>query len=311
MDQEYRKLLEKQGYGFIGEHSALKICGWTKKSIRDEGVCYKEKFYGIRAHRCIQMTPAVNFCDMDCVYCWRDRNNSPFGKADDPKEMLDKSIIEQERLLNGFGGLDKANKDKLKEAFAPMHVAISLNGEPTYYPKISELIKEIHNRGWSSFLVTNGQLPEVLEKIELPTQLYISLDSPTEDIHKKITRAKRKDSWERLMKSLDVMKKFKEKTRTTLRLTIIKGLNDVNPEGYAKLFDKADPTFIEVKAYMFVGASRQRLLLENMPRHHEVKEFAEEICKYCDYKIIDEQEASRVILLMKQDFDGRIMKWDD
>jgi tRNA wybutosine-synthesizing protein 1 len=60
---------------------------------------------------------------------------------------------------------------------------------------------------------------------------------------------------------------------------------------------------------MFVGASRQRLSIENMPRHHEVREFAQQICDHCDYKIIDEQPSSRVVLLMKKDFDGRIMKF--
>ena len=62
MQKELKLLLEKQQYAFIGEHSAIKICEWTKRSLKDQGVCYKEKFYGINSHRCCQMTPAVNFC---------------------------------------------------------------------------------------------------------------------------------------------------------------------------------------------------------------------------------------------------------
>ena len=45
--------------------------------------------------------------------------------------------------------------------------AISLTGEPTLYPKLPELIKEIHSRGKTSFLVTNGQHPEVLQKLKI------------------------------------------------------------------------------------------------------------------------------------------------
>jgi tRNA wybutosine-synthesizing protein 1 len=310
MDKEYyKKLLEKQHYSFVGEHSAVKTCTWTKKSLKDEGVCYKQQFYGINSHRCVQISVTVNFCDLSCVYCWRDRFNFPFEKIDEPKEVIEKSILAQRKLLSGLGGFEKLNKGKFKQAQNPIHFAISLTGETLYYPKLSELIKELKKRNMSSFVVTNGQLPKVLEKLEPPTQLYISIDSPNEQLHNKICMPEKKDSWQRLMKSLEIMKKLKKKTRTTLRLTMVKDYNMVHPEQYAKLIEKADPLFVEVKAYMFVGASRERLSIENMPRHHEIKTFAEEICRHCDYKIIDEHSPSRVALLMKEDFPERIMKF--
>ena len=84
-------------------------------------------------------------------------------------------------------------------------------------------------------------------------------------------------------------------------LSLSNNFNMEDPEGYAKLISIAEPHFIEVKAYMFVGASRLKLSMENMPRHPEVKEFAEQIAKASGYKIIDEHEASRVVLLMKED----------
>ena len=79
--------------------------------------------------------------------------------------------------------------------------------------------------------------------------------------------------------------------------------------GYANLIKIASPHFVEVKAYMLLGESRNRLRSENMPKHWEVRKFSEDICKYSGYKIIDEQESSRVVLLMKSDFNGRIMKF--
>ena len=67
------------------------------------------------------------------------------------------------------------------------------------------------------------------------------------------------------------------KTTTVIRITVIKGLNNINPEQYAELIEKANPKFIEIKAYMWVGYSRQRLEQKNMPRHEEVKDFSKQI----------------------------------
>jgi tRNA wybutosine-synthesizing protein 1 len=54
VDKEKKKNLEDQGYRIVKNHSAVKICRWTKNSIKNEGVCYKEKFYGIKSHKCCQ-----------------------------------------------------------------------------------------------------------------------------------------------------------------------------------------------------------------------------------------------------------------
>ena len=68
--------------------------------------------------------------------------------------------------------------------------------------------------------------------------------------------------------------------------------------------------FVEVKAYMWVGMSRERLEKSNMPEHEEVKKFAQDIAKHAEYKLVDEHEPSRVVSLMKEDFAGRVMKFD-
>ncbi len=312
MDAKYKALLEKQQYEFCGDHSAVKICSWTKQSLRGNGTCYKEKFYGIRAHRCLQMAPSVNFCGLDCIFCWRARHDEPYTSIDDPKVVVQASIKAQQHQLIGFKGNDKVSEKMIQDAMNPRHVAISLTGEPLTYPKVSELIQEYHNEGFTTFLVTNGQHPKVMRKMTLPTQLYVSLDAPNKDLLTQIDKAKNPDqAWENLLGSLDALKELKGKTRTTIRVTLIKGLNDVQPEEYAKLFERADADFIEVKAFMFIGSSRDRLEFENMPSSNEVKEFAEEICKHGNYKYIDEQFESRVVLLAKEDRPDRIMKFKD
>ena len=70
-----------------------------------------------------------------------------------------------------------------------------------------------------------------------------------------------------------------------------------NPEGYAQLIKKADPDYVEVKAYMCVGSSRERLTLDNMPEFNEVKDFAQKIGDECGKEIVNESEISRVVLL--------------
>lgn len=303
----YRKLLERQQYKFIGEHSAVKVCTWTKKSLRGQGVCYKQKFYGIKSHRCCQMSVTVNYCDMDCIYCWREHYNEPFTKIDDPATLVDKAVAAQRKLLTGFGGFENTDRNKFSEAQQPNQFAISLTGETLYYPHLSEFIRELKKRGFSSFVVTNGMLPDVLLKLEPPTQLYISLDAPDKELQEKLCKPLHKDSWERLLRSLDIAREIKDRTRTCLRITCIKDVNMISPSGYAELIKRAEPHFVEVKAYMFVGASRMKLSLENMPLHKDVAAFAQEIADAAGYIVVDEHGPSRVVLLMKKDFPERIM----
>jgi len=319
--ENYKDLLKKQHYEIVGNHSAVEICSWTKKSLRDEGTCYKQKFYGINCHKCCQMSPIYS-CDQKCIFCWRANEffpskNFDFDIAvDDPKKIIDGCIKSQIRKLSGFGGNEKTNPEKFAEAQEPMHFAISLTGEPTLYPKLGELISELHKRGKTSFLVTNGQHPEVLETLEkqgnLPTQLYVSLDATTPEEFKKINIPLNKDGWQRLNKTLDLLAKLK--CRKVIRITVIKGYNDKSIDGFAELLKKAQgnskiPLMVEVKSYMHVGYSRKRLPKEAMPRHSEIREFSEKLVKKLGWIVLDEQARSRVILLAPKEFKERIMKF--
>ncbi len=308
LTKEAKDLLEKQQYGLIGEHSACKICTWTKKSLRNEGECYKSKFYGIRSWLCCQMTPNLACCNR-CVFCWRDvtsyTDKDWSWKTDDPEIIYEGCLKQQKKLLSGFGGYKNINMKKWKESAEPMHFAISLSGEATQYPKLREFIELVHKKGKTTFLVTNGQYPDALKDLN-PTQFYVSITAPNEELYNKIDRPLHKDAWQRLIKTLDILK---NKKRATLRITLIKGMNDVYPEKYAELIKKANAKFVEVKAYMWVGSSQNRLKISNMPSHEEVVEFAKQIGKNCGYKIIDEQKPSRVVLLMKKDSKDRIMKF--
>ncbi len=310
-----KKDLEKQQYRFVGdkEHSAVKVCHYTKKSLKDEDFCYKQKFYGIKSHRCVQMTTSIG-CANACMFCWRDPITHPQKElhdiGDDPSQIIEDSMSAQRKLILGFKGNEKTSMKKYEEAQEPIHFALSLVGESITYPRINELIREIKARGKTSFLVTRGQHPDKMEILEPPTQLYISVDAPNKELFNKIDRPFFKDGWERLNRCLEILKTIKEKTRTVFRITLIKGMNDCDLEGYAQLIEKGDPTFIEVKGYMHVGGSMQFLKEENMPNFEEIREFSEKICRITGRKIIDSKEESNVVLIMKEDFEGRIMSFD-
>lgn len=293
--------LESSGYRFVGSHNhaAAKICHWTKQSILDRGVCYKEKFYGIESHRCLQMAPAVPNCQQKCEFCWRDLSYTQTqwnGEYDDPKTIIDEAIEAQNNLLCGFFGNDKANKEKLEESKTPTNAAISLAGEPMLYPEIDELIAEFNRRNFTTFVVSNGQCVDKLKNLENePYQLYLSLDAPTKKIYNEVCQPQISEGWDNLNQSLDTLASFN--SRTCIRTTCVKGRNMINPEKYGELIKKSNPDFVEIKAYMCVGSSRYRLTPDNMPTFDEVKSFAQKIGENCGKKIVNESEVSRVVLL--------------
>ncbi|MFB0543144.1 MAG: 4-demethylwyosine synthase TYW1, partial [Candidatus Bathyarchaeia archaeon] len=73
LPEELLRTYRKQQYQLAGGHSAVKTCHWTKESLRtgERRFCYKQKFYGIRTLRCLQMTPSLGKCLQRCLFCWR------------------------------------------------------------------------------------------------------------------------------------------------------------------------------------------------------------------------------------------------
>ena len=302
--------LKREKYQLVGKHSAVKKCSWLHQSLTKGKVCYKQKFYGIQSHRCLQMTPSVFYCTLRCLFCWRvqpeDLNinfkvdETAFPTPDDPKFIVEESILAQRRILSGYKAHVEIERKKYEEALNPNHAAISLTGEPTLYPLIGDLINEFHRKGMTTFLVTNGTNPKVLSQLNHePTQLYISLHAPNKEIFAKTCRPQIPHAWENVEESLELLKSFR--CPTVVRLTLVKDLNMTKIEDYAKLIQKTESTYVETKSYMYVGFSRKRLTYENMPTHDEIKVFAEKLSELTGYKIIDEARDSRVVLLSRLD----------
>jgi tRNA wybutosine-synthesizing protein 1 len=303
--------LKKAKYG-VYNHSAVELCHWTKKSFANEGSCYKHKFYGISTHQCMEMTPTAMNCENRCIYCWRpaeffDTLQMPEELVDEPDVIVNQLMAERKKLINGFYGNPKNDKKKLDESLLPAHYAISLSGEPTMYPKLPQLIRYL--RGLkatkSIFLVTNGQEPEMLRRLAredaLPTQIYLSTNASNKKMFHQINRPMHRDAWERWWESLRFLATVD--TRTVLRMTMIRGYNSC-PEfidEFAEMMSEGDPHFIELKSYMHVGMSTNRLEHGDMLSMEEVRGFANALCsKMQAFSAMDESEVSRIVVLQNQ-----------
>jgi tRNA wybutosine-synthesizing protein 1 len=219
---------------------------------------------------------------------------------DTPKEIVDGCFMAQEKILSGYKGNEKSDWRKFQEAQRPKHVAISLTGEPTLYEQLDDLIRTFHLKGLTTFLVSNGTLPSKLSKLsQEPTQLYISVCAPNEQVYKLVCRPLFPGAWAKLNETFGLLRSFK--CPTAIRITLVKGHNMSLINEYAKLVLKANPTYIETKAYMHIGFSNLRLGFDRMPMHGEVKDFAAQLAEKTGYKVINEAPESRVLLLSRLD----------
>jgi len=264
--------LKKEGYKLIGTHSAVKLCRWTKHQLRGRGGCYKHTFYGITSYQCMEATPSLA-CANKCVFCWRHHKNAVGKewrwKTDDPHYIVEQAVNTHVHMIREAKGIPGVRMDRWKEALTVRHCALSLVGEPIMYPRIDELLEDLHSRKISTFLVTNGQHPVAIESLRPITQLYVSVDAPTQESLIEIDRPLFQDAWDRLKQSLVSLKDKGQ--RTVARLTVVKGWNSDEVGGYAKLIALGHVSLVEVKGVTFCGKSdASNLNMSNSPWHHEV-----------------------------------------
>jgi tRNA wybutosine-synthesizing protein 1 len=232
------------------------------------------------------------------------------SEVDSPEEIIEGCVKGRKKLISGFGHFRDLNKGRFDESFGkfPSHWAISLSGEPTIYPKLSELVRKLKGNPEvrTVFIVTNGQNPQALSRLAeedaLPTQLYLSLSAPDRETFVKVNRSVHKDGWERLNATIDLLPSLR--CRRAIRLTIIRGVNDSDAsfQDYAGLIERSKTDFVEIKSYMALGFSRKRLGEKNMLEHDEMKKFTERLSAMLPaYPIRNDDEASRIVLLKRRD----------
>lgn len=315
MNPKVREQLEHQQYYIAGNHSAVKICHWTKKDLFGEGSCYKNTFYGITSAQCLQVSPAVMWCTERCLFCWRGSGYAGGDSMDNveldaPDWLIHEMIRGQQKLLSGYGGNSKVDHEYWEQAQHPKHVAISLSGEPTLYPHLDEFIGVCNDLGMTTFLVTNGTQPEVLANLEnLPTQLYLTAAAPTAEIHESLLRPFHpKQAWEKFNETIGVMADLD--TRKVIRMTLVKDKNITAPEKYADIFFRAKAHFLEAKGYVSVGEAQYTFGKEFMPTIDDMRNFAQQIIDITPrhLEIIAEHPSSAAVLIAPEDYSWRKLK---
>jgi len=225
-------------------------------------------------------------------------------KWDDPDELIEHVVDAYNKVIKSYNPKyrPKTDEEMWKDAtLGPKHLATSLDGEPTMYPYIDDLMEIGKKRGMSTFIVSNGTFPKRLENMHTPpTQLYISVVGPDFKTWVQATRPSwdPKEQWNALMKTLELLPSLG--TRTVFRITAVRGLNLINPEGYAKLIEIAEPDFVEVKGYSWLGRSRERLSKANVPTMNDIDSFAKKLADLTGYRYVDKIERARVSLLWNE-----------
>lgn len=217
-------------------------------------------------------------------------------------------------MLKGVPGI---RADRFAEAFRIRHCALSLVGEPIFYPHINEFLGMLHKSRISSFLVCNAQHPDELARLGPVTQLYVSIDASNKESLRKIDRPLHRDFWERFNRCLDILREKRDTHRTVFRLTLVKGFNIADEvKGYADLVEKALPCFVEIKGVTYCGTattSKAGLTMGNVPFYEEVVEFVnaldEELKRRgLGYGIAAEHAHSCCVLIASERF-RREGKW--
>jgi tRNA wybutosine-synthesizing protein 1 len=91
------------------------------------------------------------------------------------------AIARHVAMVREFGGTPGVVQARWEAALVPRHCTLSLVGEPIMYPHINALLRLLHARRISTFLVTNAQFPDAIAALEPVTQLYVSIDAPTRE----------------------------------------------------------------------------------------------------------------------------------
>ncbi|MCP4761102.1 MAG: radical SAM protein [archaeon] len=250
-----------------------------------------------RAILLLKNTSVLKTDDLSNYYLSRNASNILKETGGDVIALLDKLVTNENDI-----------KAVHERAMNPKHAAISLDGEPTFYPYIGEFINGFRKRGFTTFIVTNGTTPEVISLLNetgnLPSQLYITIPPPDMESYLKICRPRIKETREKIQKTLNMVKSLD--TRTVLRITSVKHLNikDEMIKGYIDLINEVQPNFLDIKGFTLEGASlniSERIGNSEpgsyyFPDFKYLLSFAQNLAEQGDFEIIEIHEKSRDIL---------------
>lgn len=166
----------------------------------------------------IDLSPSKKQCNFDCLYC----------------ELESAKTVDKMDIFPSVDEIIKAIKESFRNHPKIDVITITCNGEPTLYPKLSELIDEINKiKGETKTLIlSNGstiykkEIFEALLKIDI---VKLSLDCVSEKCFKKLDRQNKSVEIEKIVPS---MIEFSQKTKKdfVLEVLFVKDINDKDEE---------------------------------------------------------------------------------
>ncbi|MFW2516617.1 radical SAM protein [Aliarcobacter butzleri] len=166
----------------------------------------------------IDLSPSKKQCNFDCLYC----------------ELEGSKTVDKMDTFPSVDEIIEAIKESFKNHPKIDVITITCNGEPTLYPKLSELIDEINKiKGETKTLIlSNGstiykkEIFEALLKIDI---VKLSLDCISEKCFKKLDRQNKSVEIEKIVPS---MIEFSQKTKKdfVLEVLFVKDINDKDEE---------------------------------------------------------------------------------
>ena len=231
-------------------------------------------------------------------YYLSDHSRNLLNEGNSVENLMDQMVTNEIDIRNSYN-----------RALNPNHAAISLDGKPTLYPYIGELVDTFRKKKFTTFIVTNGTTPDVITHLQetkcLPSILYVTLTPPNKEDYHKIHRPKVKGAWEKIQSTLNLLKDLS--TRTVLRITAVNHLNirDDLIDGYVEAIKRVKPNFVDIKGFTLEGASMSisKRLASNepgsyyFPDYQEIEQFAKKISERSGYEIAATHEKSRDILI--------------
>lgn len=166
----------------------------------------------------IDLSPDKKQCNFDCIYCEL-KGAKPVDTIQNPP-----SVIEVVTSV----------KEALKKHKTIDVITLTANGEPTLYPYMKELVKELHMiKGNSKLLIlSNGatvtckDTREILKEIDI---VKLSLDCATESCFKKIDRPLKGLHVKDIIEGIKEFRKIYDK-ELVLEILVVEGINDKTSE---------------------------------------------------------------------------------
>jgi len=203
----------------------------------------------------IDLSPDTKQCNFDCIYCEL-KGAKPVDTIQNPPSVEEVVTSVKEALL------------KHKDIDV---ITLTANGEPTLYPYLKELIKELHviKQNSKLLILSNGatvtckDVREVLKEIDI---VKLSLDCVSQKCFKKIDRPIKGLHVEDIIEGIKEFRKIYSK-ELVLEVLVVEGINDKESEFKAlrEVLKEIKPDRIDIStvdrppAYDVKSVSIQRL----------------------------------------------------